>query len=241
MGDSEGNATKSGPEGFRMPLIKSPADVEALSHLSPDEKALGVENLKKFPPSDGYFIMGNDPDMQATLRIMEMEITSLLHPDHQGIPFSPMNLMALEVARHIGNDYLTGLMQNVTANTIGDFQKPYDHYMKLGMIENQDSAVWNDEQQLAIKFTRACLEFNMTDEVFEQARAAWGEKKVLRYIAWISYVHQWGMIQSALGMKYLPETMTYPRGSMTPEVIDVVISKLKDTKEKVRKFWIEET
>ncbi|MBT8342532.1 MAG: hypothetical protein HKP58_06050 [Desulfatitalea sp.] len=237
MSDTKSKLKTRKPGEFRLPLIKTLADVEALSHLSKEEKAVAVENFTRIPPSDGYYMMGNDPDLQSFWRLMEMEITSLLFPDHQGVPFGPMNLITLEVARHSGNDYLLGFMQHVTANTIGDFDKPYDNYQKLGMLENADSAMWTDEERMIIKFTRACLESKMTDELFEQARAAWGEKKLLRYIAWVAFVQQWGTLQSALDMKFLPETMSFPRGIMGPEAVGAAVSKLKDTKDKVREFW----
>ena len=225
------------PGKFRLPVIKTPADVEALTQLSEDEKALALENLKKIPPTDGWYILGSDPDIQAFWQIWERELTALLYPDMQAVPFSPMNLITLEVARHSGNDYLIGLVRQVTSVTIADFNKPYDSYAKLAMLEYPDSAVWTDEERLTLKFTAACLENTMTDELFAQAQAAWGDQMILRYIAWIGYVYQWAILENVLGMRFEPAAMNFPRGSMSPAVIDAITLKIKPTKEEVRKFW----
>ncbi len=222
---------------FRLPVIKTPADVEKLTHLDAEEKALALENLKKIPPTDGWYILGSDPDTQAFWQIWERQLTSLLYPDMQAIPFSPMNLITLEVARHSGNDYLIGLIRQVTAVTIADFKKPYDNYTKLAMLEYPDSDIWTVEERLALKFTRACLENTMTDELFAQARETWGDKMVLRYISWIGYVYQWAILENVLGMRFEPQSMSFPSGAMSPEAIDSITLKIKPTKMEVRKFW----
>ena len=225
------------PGKFRLPVIKTPADVEALTYLDAEEKALALENLKKIPPTDGWYILGSDPDTQAFWQLWERELTALLYPDMQAIPFSPMNLITLEVARHSGNDYLIGIIRQVTAVAIADFNKPHDAYTKLAMVEYPDSEVWTDEERLALKFTRACLENTMTDELFEQARETWGDQMVLRYISWVGYVYQWAILENVLRMRFEPETMNFPSGALAPHVIDAITTKIKPTKDEFRKFW----
>ncbi|MBT8338383.1 MAG: hypothetical protein KJP07_00075 [Desulfatitalea sp.] len=235
MKESRGTTRKPGE--FRLPIINTPADVEALSHLNKEEKALGLENLKKVPHTDGWFILGSDPDIQAFWQIMERNLTSLLYPDFQGIPFGPMNLITLEVARHSGNDYLIGLLRQCTAVAIGDSKMPFGAYTKLSLLEYPDSAVWNNEERMTLKFTRACLENAMTDELFEQALETWGEKKLLRLISWLAFVNQWAILENVLDMKFVPETMSLPSGSMSPKTVEKITSNLKNTKMKMREFW----
>ncbi|MBT8342537.1 MAG: hypothetical protein HKP58_06025, partial [Desulfatitalea sp.] len=40
--------------------------------------------------------------------------------------------------------------------------------------------------------------------LFAQAREIWGEKRILRYIRWISYVQFWAMVQNVCNLKWVP-------------------------------------
>lgn len=232
-----GSSAAEGPGKFRLPVIKTPADVEGLTHLNAEEKALALENLRKVPPTDGWLILASDPDTQAFWQLWERELTALLYPDMQAVPFSPMNLITLEVARHSGNDYLIGILRQVTAVSIADYDKPHSYYTKLALLEYPDSEVWTDEERMTLKFTRACLENTMTDELFEQARKAWGDQMILRYISWVGYVNQWAILENVLGMRFEPATMNFPKGAMSPAVIDAITKKIEPTKQEFRNFW----
>ena len=108
---------------------------------------------------------------------------------------------------------------------------------KLIMLEDPKSEVWTYEDRMAPKFTKACFDNTITDELFEQARSTWGEQKLLRHISLIGFVLYWAILGNVLDMKFVPEIMTFPRGSMNPEFVGMITSKPKDTKEKVREFW----
>lgn len=232
-------ASAEAKDSFRLPVIKTPADVKKLKDLDKGETALGLENLKKIPPTDGWYILGSDPDLQAFWQIWERHLLALLSPDMQAVPFSPINLMAHEVARISENDYLIGIFRQLTAVNIADFNKtnPDEDYTKLGLLEYPDSQVWSAEERLALKFTQATLENSMTDELFQEARNTWGDKMTLRYISWIGYVYQWAILENVLGMTFVPETMSFPKGSLSPEVVDTIVKKIEPTKYQVREFW----
>ncbi|NNJ99961.1 MAG: hypothetical protein HKP58_06065, partial [Desulfatitalea sp.] len=100
-------------EGIRLPMARTDADIDALSHLSEAEKAAAKENQKRVPPSDGWLLLGNDPQLQAIARIDEIATVVLLEPDTQMIPGGPMNLICLEVARHMGNEWMFAAMAKV--------------------------------------------------------------------------------------------------------------------------------
>ncbi|MBT8340827.1 MAG: hypothetical protein HKP58_20375 [Desulfatitalea sp.] len=191
------------PEGMRFPIICTAADVEALSHLSEEEKAMALENLGKIPGGEGWFLLGNDPELQGFLHLIELSIAMLLEPDNQFVPFSPMSLGLSEVARQAGCEYTAGAMGVCTASAIGTWVADKDSYhSQMGMLDFPDSALWTDEQRMTIKFVRACLENKMTDELFDQALKTWGEKKILRHIVWLGFAHMWAMIMNTAKLSW---------------------------------------
>ncbi|MBT8342284.1 MAG: hypothetical protein HKP58_18295 [Desulfatitalea sp.] len=191
-------------QGARLPMARTDADIDALTHLTDAEKAVAKKNQKRVPPSDGWFLLGNDPELQAIARIDEIASIVLLEPDTQMIPGGPMNLMCLIVARHFGNEWMFAAMAKVAVNMAkATGQKDFDP-VQFGMLDFPDSMIWTDVQRLTIKFTHACLNNTMTDELFEQAREIWGEKRILRYIRWMSYVQFWAMVQNACNLKWVP-------------------------------------
>ncbi|MBT8342686.1 MAG: hypothetical protein KJP07_21980 [Desulfatitalea sp.] len=230
------NSETKRPDGqFRLPTIKTEADLDALTHLSDEEKAYGKQVLKKIPTSDGWQIMGNDPELQALWHIMERTYTALLEGDFQGKPFGPMHLMAAKTAKKAGSDYVFGLFAVLTVRQIEAFKQPSDYSAKIGMLDNPDSGLWNEEERLILKFAEATLENKMTDELFEQARAAWGEKRLLRNVSWITFVDMWGKMSNVLGMTYSDE-MYPPDVKMPPEAINAIIPFMAKTRAQVREF-----
>lgn len=222
----------------RLPFVKTPADVEALTHLSAEEKVWALENLKKIPLSDGWSLMGSDPELQAFMHLMERQGGALLEGDFQIIPFGPMNLISLEVFRRSGNDYEQALFNALTAAEIGQFKLGNEAYMKLGMLESPDSMIWSEEERLAIKFTDAVLDNEMTDELFEQARTAWGEQKLLRHFYWLSYVKTWSMLCNMLNLRFTPEMLTPPmKNGVPPELIQKIVAPHQQTRADLKTLW----
>lgn len=222
--------TSMQPNGIRLPLIHTAADIDALPHLSSEEKTLAKENLGKVAPSDGWFLLGHDPVGQAIWQLVELGIVKFIEPDSQAIPGSPMNVICFEVGRHIGCEWTNGLMAVITTAVQGMFKKPDWNHAKLALIAFPDAKAWTDQQRVSIKFARACLTNTMTDEVFNETREIFGEKKILRYILWIGYVHAWAMIQNACNLTYFSETKPSPSTmtSITPEQVGAIRQAMED-------------
>lgn len=222
---------------FRLPVVKTADDVDALEHLSESEKDLGKKNLSMIPPTDGWWILGSDPELQSFYQIWERELTGLLFPNFQATPFGPMNLITLQVARLLGSDYVVALLTANTATAIAHGDLGVAGYTKLGMLAYPDSSVWTAEERLTLKFTEASLRRNMTDELFAQCLATWGTQKTLRHLSWLGYINQMVLIAETLGMRYIPETMQPPSTDMTPDMISQIVANVAHTTDSVRQMW----
>lgn len=211
-------ATTNNPGKTRLPIVKTAADIEGLTHLSKEEKEMGVKNIKRIPVSDGWQIMGNDPELQIFLHMMERQFTALLEGDFQGIPFSPMCLMCAETGRQTNSSYVYDFFVALIAREMPVFDVPWKDTAKLALLDNPDSDLWSEEERLVLKFTKAVHKNEMTDELFEQARLAWGEKRILRSIAWISFVDMWGKLSNTLGLEFrkdmIAEDFAIPRAAI---------------------------
>ncbi|MBT8340502.1 MAG: hypothetical protein HKP58_01860 [Desulfatitalea sp.] len=237
MSNSESKATIKNPLKTRLPIVKTPAEVEALSNLSDEEKALALENLKKVPLSDGWALLGSDPELQAFMHLIEQMGTAFLEGDFQGTPFSPMNLVTLEAVRRSGNDYMHGLFSALLAVGIKSHKMGIDYYMKLGVLDNPDSILWTEEERLCLKFAAACLDNAMTDELFKQARVAWGEQKLLRLFFWLSFVNTWGMLNNMMNIKLSPEMLAPLKMGMPAELVEAIIAPYQKTRADMRALW----
>ncbi len=222
-------------KNFRLPVIKTPEDVAALSHLNDEEKAMAVGNLGKVPPSDGWWMLGNDPELQAYWAMMERESTALLYPDTQMYAFGPMNLLTLAVAKRTRSDYQYGALASFTANQLSFSDLPADAIQKLPFLGDPDASVWSDEESFTVKFAIACIDLQMTDELFAKAVATWGEKKTLRHISWVSFVFQWAIMIEALGMKYVHSAMEL-KGVPLP-LLQHIAEVFKTIRPEFQKIW----
>ncbi|MBT8339615.1 MAG: hypothetical protein HKP58_10450 [Desulfatitalea sp.] len=235
MSHSEIKTMKRQPGEFRLPRIKTAADIEALSHLSKEEKDLAMFNLNKEPPTDGWTMMINDPELQAFWSMMQSEFIALFDGDFIAIPFSFMNLTTLVTVKHTNSNWHYGFLTAWTGKQIGAHKLPEISYAKLAQLDYPDADVWTDEERLIIKFAVALLEHSMSDELFDQARAAFGDKKVLRGIAWVGYVKMWAMLVDALDLKYLA-TMDLP--AMPPEIVETLTSSFQNIRPEMKSLWM---
>ncbi len=223
--------------GLRLPLINSEEIIDSLSYLSEDEKEFGKRNLSMVPPTDGWAMLGNDPDMQAFWQVFERELTSMMDGDMQVIPFGFMTLANLVIARHAKDEYNCGTMAAALADSVVDFGVGYIGTIKLCMIDFPDCSCWNDEERLAIKFVKAFIEYKMTDEIFQEAIDRWGEKMVVRRMSWICYVNGMVSMCNAMGMRYPIEKEIFPYGTWTPENVKMTTGNLAGSYERVREMW----
>ncbi|MBT8342281.1 MAG: hypothetical protein HKP58_18280 [Desulfatitalea sp.] len=190
------------PKGIRLPIIRCDEDVDTIPHLNDEEKAAAKENLRRIPPSDGWLVLTNDPEMQAVASIYENALIGILAPDFQGISGGSMNLICHAVGRLAGCEWMSALMAKLglSAPKTAEGWDP----AQLAMLAYPDSALWSEEQRLTLKFVEACFTNTMTDELFAQARETWGEKRLLRHIFFIGYVHSWAMLENSCNLAYTP-------------------------------------
>ena len=188
----------------RMPIVKTEADVDRLSDLSPEEKVLAKENLKKVPLTDGWALMGSDPEAQAFFSMVENGIQKLLRPDVQADPGGPMSLSGLYIAKRMNGEWMSSLLNVLYATSIEPWEKKDFSAAHLGLIDFPDSPMWSAEQSLTLRFTQACYDGEMSDELYNEAREMWGDKRILRLTLWFGFVQTWVFIQNTAGLSYVP-------------------------------------
>ncbi|MBT8342082.1 MAG: hypothetical protein HKP58_08650 [Desulfatitalea sp.] len=222
---SEQNAGK-----LRVPMLDSEAAISAATHLSSEEKEIAIENLKKMPPNNAWYLLNHNPKLVAIIMKWGMGIMELCD-DVPGIPGKPGQTMAFEVARFLDSPWLASVMARnaAAAGEVGGFLNS-----QLGVINHPDSPLWTDEQRLALKFARACLENTMTDELFEQARELWGEQKVMGYIAMLTWDIVFALMVNACGM---PPTDAAGAEAVTPEESAIFRKWWTEVLDHTLSFW----
>ena len=210
--------SRSYPYGYRLPVIDKDASVLSLPHLSNEEKILGLENLHKIPPSDGWYLLGSDPELQAFLSIMEKGILRLLQSDSQFNPGSPMSLSCLQIAKNSRFEWMATVMSHISVKGIELWKKEDFSPENLGLLDFSNSGLWTEEQRLTLEFTKACQKNTMTDELYEQAKDAWGEKGILRLMMWFGFVRIWAILQDIMKVRFEPGTI--PEEGVSPEMVE---------------------
>ncbi len=223
----------------RLPLIRSEKMIDELD-LDDAQKELGKHNFSMLPPTEGWMMLSNDPDCVAIWQILERELTSLMGGDMQAAPFGFMNLSTLIVAKEMGNEYTWGCMSAGQMSAIPDHGLGYTGMVKSQMLDYPDCGCWTEDERLYIKFTKAMVRNEMTDEIMQSAIDAWGSSMVVRRMSWICYVSGMSMMQKAMNMKYDIQKEIFPYGTWTPDNIEKTVGNLMETKDKVRRFWSED-
>ncbi len=224
------------PGQARLPFVNTPQDVDRLTDLTPEEKELAKKSLPKITDTEGWRILGNDPELQLLWQTVERVHMGLLD-DYQCIPFELMHLISLQASRYSGSEYMVGFFTLLTRRQVEAYNLPADYAVKATMLEFPDSPSWTKEERLTLKFAEALFENTMTDELFNEARAAWGEKKLLRAISWASYVYMWGMTANALDLKYHPDLSLKPQIILTPDVVQQKIAGAKKMQKQMLDFY----
>lgn len=232
---SENSIRDRGPLAFRLPVVKNEADFDALPHLSDEEKEMGKKNLNRLAPSDGWYMLGNDPELQAFWAMVERESIALLYPDFQVIPFSPMNLVTLVVAKKANSVYQYGSLAAFTAAQVLPYGLPEEALLKLPFIDLPDSGLWEKEEVLAIKLAMGCVDLDIPKELFQEALETWGPQKTLRLISWIGVVFQWAMMIEALGMGYDHKKMSI--NTIPKAAIEKVTEDFQAIRPEMKKMW----
>ncbi|MBT8340025.1 MAG: hypothetical protein KJP07_08430 [Desulfatitalea sp.] len=224
----------------RIPVIRTAEDIDALPHLSEQEKALGKANLAMPEIGGGgdcLGLMGNDPEMQMVWGLTERMAEGLLEPDGQGIPYGLMNLISLQVPRLMKSEWLLTGFQLVTYSGTPLWDKEKPRYYLMGMLEVPDSEFWTDEQKTVLKFTEACMQNKMTDELFNHAKKLWGEKKMLRLIFYMGFVQTACMIADACHLRNMPGTEPASFNAYGPEAHEYFLKMNSTYMKSLRSLW----
>ena len=213
---------------FRLPMIKAPEDVDRLAHLTDEEKKFAKLNLPKVPRTEGWWMLGCDPISQALWQMIERVMTASQDGDFQGKRFGFMHLSLMVIAKHFHCEYLQGVFATLSDARCYD-NDVVDGVTKLLMIDYPETDCWTREESLSIRFTKACLDNTMTDELFQEALDTWGETMTVRHLNWIGYGMFWQMFENATHMPFKME-YKFPRGRMSDAVIEGLLEATKPAK-----------
>ncbi len=224
--------------GYRLPLLDSEEKIDALDYLDEGQKTFAKENLPKVPLTDGWRMLGNNPDVQALWQIIERDLTSLME-DMQGRPFHFMWFTNLLVEAKLKDLYGCAVTRSGSVSTVYDHGYGYDGLVKLMMIDFPEADCWNDEERLCINFINAFLDGTMTDELFQEAIDTWGESRVVLHMSWICYIYSMTMMLRSLNMKWDSKKEVFPFGSWVPENVQAILDGIVGTHLQVRDLWRE--
>ncbi len=214
---------------LRLPLVRSADEVDQLQNLTDKEKEILKGLMATLPPTDGWFMMANDPHTMCMWQFVERELTSQHEGDTQmRILGGFMSLAALTVVNHSRGEYLADCMNQSAIIGLMD-QDRKDEILKLLLIPYPENQIWSEEERLTINFVNAFLDSTMTDELFQQALDTWGEQMTLRHMSWIAFVWFNQKFQNATalfgGMDHMSE------GGATEEVAQSVVNFFAPTKD----------
>ncbi|MBT8338475.1 MAG: hypothetical protein HKP58_10035 [Desulfatitalea sp.] len=222
----------------RMPLIESVEDLAALTHLEDYEMELGETILQRnMVTSQGWAILGNDPELQMLWLILGNELGALCYAydDMQAIPFGPMNLISLYISKRSGSDYMWPFFKGVTVAQIAAYEMPEYYERKLNFILFPNWRGWSDEERLTLKFTKALVENRLSDELYQEALEAWGEKRLLRNTTWVGYINLWSLVAKVSDLTYDP--VAEPAPSIPPAAIENLGAVMEATRMRLLDYF----
>ena len=88
-------------------------------------------------------------------------------------------LIVTKVAHECRNEWALRLMASLPNCALSKEQ--------FALLDQPQSAVWDEEERLILEFTSGFVHGNTTDELFARAEAYWGRKQLLRYSEWIAF------------------------------------------------------
>lgn len=92
------------------------------------------------------------------------------------------------------------------------YRAHYNVALQNGITETQlaqlplfrSSDLFDDEERTVIEFANAVLDGTVSDELFDRAKALYGEKAMLEFTAVVAYWAFWGMLINTLEPDYVP-------------------------------------
>ena len=71
---------------------------------------------------------------------------------------------------------------------------------KLLLLDLPDDDIWTDDERLALKFVAAAFQWEMTDELWEAAQDAWGERWLLSVLAMLVQYYGYSLRFAVIGL-----------------------------------------
>lgn len=210
--------------GRRFPIFTSPGAYESQSHLSEEEKRLGVKmfdvNYANVPgveqSPEHHFVQLRNPinmfQYDPELFVQDDNDANALYDVVVGYSLKDIMKTTDESNPHQFTDPEALHRFNTVLLMISRIAYEYQHDWCLQMVGTgpgwswlskkqlcalglHNSIVWNNEQRLILEYTAAVIHYEVTDELFARAEALWGKKQLLRY--------------SAIIVKYVSAIMLY--------------------------------
>lgn len=94
-------------------------------------------------------------------------------------------LMCIKIAHRNGDDWFTRLQATIPGFLTAE---------QCSVIGNPRSPAWDEEDCLVLRYTQAFLDGAVTDDLFEEANAAWNAKIIYQYALWIGTYHTFSLI-----------------------------------------------
>ncbi|MBT8339995.1 MAG: hypothetical protein HKP58_10385 [Desulfatitalea sp.] len=140
----------------------------------------------------------------ACVRIKGIDTTTKRDDPEVRRRFSNALLMGAAIGVEFDDQWYIRFYSNLPLDQRFQNDDAQDYLMpaeKFSMLHHPESSVWDDEERLCLQFTYAVIRRKMTDEIWDRAMAAWGEKETFRYLQWIGLYNSLSLFQNALDLR----------------------------------------
>jgi hypothetical protein len=179
------------PRPPRLKPLRTKADIDAVAYFDEEDRKIALEMLLR-----SVRIYGRQPTITVATAVHDPRgarakgrLNDAFNPligntgsDRHTVPGSVLYLLVLTTLRHVEDECLVGAL---AAGNLAGVKVPGSRPHHVALMDYPDSEVWNGEQRLVLKYTRAVLESRLTDELWESAVQMWGVQRCLRFIQMI--------------------------------------------------------
>ena len=190
------------PRPPRVRPLRTAADVDAVPYFDDEEKRVATATLVRSvvrygaQPTITVCTSVHDPLAAAARFAYGQDLDGLLQnigqTRHTTLG-SLLNLLVLTVLRHVGDECLIGAISAGKGVMVPGFK--HHHY---ALMDFPESEVWSPDQRLMLRYAKALLNDDVTDELWREAVDAWGVRQCLRYIQFMGRFWTAGVIDRTL-------------------------------------------
>ena len=178
------------PRPPRLKPLRTKADIDAVPYFDDEEREIALEHLLRSvriygaQPTITVATSVHDPKGARAKGRLNDALNPLIGNDgdkRHTFQGSVLHLLVLTTLKHVKDECLVGALSSGKKGKMARGFQPH-HLM---MMDFPESEVWNEEQRLVLKYTKAVLESRLTDELWDAAVKLWGVKRCLGYIQMI--------------------------------------------------------